>query len=345
MIRPVGDQRPLEVSTMNNTLAEAYAFCESVCRQASTTFYSSFTALQLEKRKAVHAVYALCRWVDDIVDGDEQPHVEATPELVAATALRQTVVDEIHQCSAPTLPSDEHTRRMMALVDIRQKLALADAGDINPNDHPIFVALQDVFQRYPIKLNDFETVLEGMEDDLYPVAHQTWDELRSYCYKVASAVGLILIEIYGYDDRAARLHAVDLGIQMQLINVLRDVSEDLERGRVYLPLEALNDHNIAQHDLKRSDIADSIGWKAFMRDYVEVIKRHQASANHLFGYLDVRAKVQPQIMADAYSSILNEIVRRSGDVFTQPVRLSVWRKTLLGLRLNLRKARARWLRS
>ena len=86
--------------------------------------------------------------------------------------------------------------------------------------------MQDVFSRYSIRLQDFETIIEGMEDDLFPVMCNTWDELRSYCYKVASAVGLILIEIYGYEDRAARLHAIDLGIQMQLINVLRDVSED-----------------------------------------------------------------------------------------------------------------------
>ena len=75
---------------------------------------------------------------------------------------------------------------------------------------------------------------------IYSVMCNTWDELRSYCYKVASAVGLILIEIYGYEDRAARLHAIDLGIQMQLINVLRDVSEDFGRGRVYLPKKSLH---------------------------------------------------------------------------------------------------------
>jgi len=79
-----------------------------------------------------------------------------------------------------------------------------------------------------------------------------------------------------------------------------------------------------------------------MVEYLDVIKRHQASASHLFGYLDARARVQPEIMADAYSSILNEIVRRSGDVFSQPVRLSSWRKLMFGVRLSLRKLRARY---
>ena len=322
-------------------LDEAYAFCEAVCRNASTTFYSSFSALNIDKRRAVHAVYALCRWVDDIVDGDEEPTILETKELREATEARQLIVSELHAGASPSLSPDEHRRRMMALVDIRLKLERASEQNIGEDDHPIFVALQDVFTRYPIQLTDFETVIEGMEDDLYPVHNQTWDELRSYCYKVASAVGLILIEIYGYEDRAARLHAIDLGIQMQLINVLRDINEDMERGRVYLPVDVLASHNISVDLLLTENIANTLAWQSFVVEYVDVIKRHQTSANQLFGFLDGRARVQPEIMADAYTSILNEIVRRSGDGFTQPVKLSWVRKALLGLRLSLRKARAR----
>ena len=322
-------------------LDEAYAFCEAVCRNASTTFYSSFSALNIDKRRAVHAVYALCRWVDDIVDGDEEPTILETRELREATEARQLIVSELHAGASPSLSPDEHRRRMMALVDIRLKLERASEQNIGEDDHPIFVALQDVFTRYPIQLTDFETVIEGMEDDLYPVHNQTWDELRSYCYKVASAVGLILIEIYGYEDRAARLHAIDLGIQMQLINVLRDINEDMERGRVYLPVDVLASHNISVDLLLTENIANTLAWQSFVVEYVDVIKRHQTSANQLFGFLDGRARVQPEIMADAYTSILNEIVRRSGDVFTHPVKLSWVRKALLGLRLSLRKARAR----
>ena len=322
-------------------LDEAYAFCEAVCRNASTTFYSSFSALNIDKRRAVHAVYALCRWVDDIVDGDEEPTILETKELREATEARQLIVSELHAGASPSLSPEEHRRRMMALVDIRLKLERASEQNIGEDDHPIFVALQDVFTRYPIQLTDFETVIEGMEDDLYPVHNQTWDELRSYCYKVASAVGLILIEIYGYEDRAARLHAIDLGIQMQLINVLRDINEDMERGRVYLPVEVLASHNISVDLLLTENIANTLAWQSCVVEYVDVIKRHQTSANQLFGFLDGRARVQPEILADAYTSILNEIVRRAGDVFTHPVKLARVRKALLGLRLSLRKVRAR----
>ena len=271
-------------------LDEAYAFCEAVCRNASTTFYSSFSALNIDKRRAVHAVYALCRWVDDIVDGDEEPTILETKELREATEARQLIVSELHAGASPSLSPDEHRRRMMALVDIRLKLERASEQNIGEDDHPIFVALQDVFARYPIQLTDFETVIEGMEDDLYPVHNQTWDELRSYCYKVASAVGLILIEIYGYEDRAARLHAIDLGIQMQLINVLRDINEDMERGRVYLPVDVLASHNISVDLLLTENIANTLAWQSFVVEYVDVIKRHQTSANQLFGFLDGRAR-------------------------------------------------------
>ena len=218
---------------------DAYLQCQQICKNASTTFYSSFSALGLEKRRAVHAVYALCRWVDDIVDGDEEPTVDISDELIDQTNQRDLTLRELHSGSEPSNPQEIHTQRLMALVSIRNKLHKAKEGNISSNDEPVFIALQDVFTKFSIRLQDFETIIEGMEDDLFPVMCNTWDELRSYCYKVASAVGLILIEIYGYEDRAARLHAIDLGIQMQLINVLRDVSEDYGRGRIYLPKDVL----------------------------------------------------------------------------------------------------------
>ena len=228
----------------------------------------------------------------------------------------------------------------MALVSIRNKLHQAKEGKISPNDEPVFIALQDVFTKFSIRLQDFETIIEGMEDDLFPVMCNTWDELRSYCYKVASAVGLILIEIYGYEDRAARLHAIDLGIQMQLINVLRDVSEDYGRGRIYLPKDVLASHNIDVEDLSNPNLPQNPSWASFMREYLEVVRRHQTSAVHLFEYLDPRSRVQPRIMLDAYTKIFDEIVRRSGDVFSAPLKLSITSKMSLWMKINYLKIRA-----
>ena len=210
----------------NSVLDSSYDHCQQICKNASTTFFSSFSALDYDKRRAVHAVYALCRWVDDIVDGDDEPNVIVTEQLLQQSKERDLLLRDIHSGREPSNDEEVHMQRLMALVSIRNNLIRASEGKILEDDEPIFIALQDVFNKYSIRHQDFETVIEGMEDDLFPVMCNTWDELRSYCYKVASAVGLILIEIYGYEDRAARLHAIDLGIQMQLINVLRIVPED-----------------------------------------------------------------------------------------------------------------------
>ncbi len=325
----------------DKSLDNAYAYCQLVCRNSSTTFFSSFSALEVSKRRAVHAVYALCRWVDDIVDGDEDPVVQVTDELTKQSMERDLLLRDIHAGGEPSNPDTVHMQRLMALTSIRNDLTRASLGQIKSDDLQIFIALQDVFHKYSIRLQDFETVIEGMEDDLFTVRCNTWDELRSYCYKVASAVGLILIEIYGYDDRAARLHAIDLGIQMQLINVLRDISEDYERGRVYLPKDVLASYNIDVGDIAKPNLAKNPAWNSFVREYFEVVRRHQDSAMHLFGYLDARSRVQPKIMHDAYSKIFHEIVRRSGDVFTSPLKLTIRSKMSLWIKSNYMKLRVR----
>ena len=327
---------------MNKKLIDdSYEYCKQICKSASTTFYSSFSALDYERRKAVHCVYALCRWIDDIVDGDDEPVVQITDELRSQTTQRNRTLQEIHSGRELSNPVEIHEQRLMALVDIRNNLYKSSKGEIESNDHPIFIALQDVFARYPIRVQDFETVIEGMEDDLFSVQCNTWDELRAYCYKVASAVGLILIEIYGYEDRAARLHAIDLGIQMQLINVLRDISEDLERGRVYLPIEILAQHNIEISDLSNPNLVQNPSWKSFIREYLEVVRQHQTSAMHLFEYLDSKSRVQPKIMQDAYSKIFDDIIRRSGDIFSTPIDLSKMSKMSLWMKINYLKIKSK----
>ena len=327
---------------MNQKMIErSYVHCKQLCKDASTTFFSSFSALEYEKRCAVHAVYALCRWVDDIVDGDVEPLVEESPELLQATLERNLIIKGIHIGKQHANSEKIYMKRLMALVSIRNNLQRASQGKVNANDSPIFIALQDVFSRYPIRLQDFETIIEGMEDDLFPIQCNTWDDLRAYCFKVASAVGLILIEIYGYEDRAARLHAIDFGIQMQLINVLRDINEDYENGRIYLPLEVLASHNLNPSDLANPNLAKKATWKAFISEYFEVVETHQKSAMHLFDYLDSRSRVQPKIMSDAYSQIFYQIIRISGDVFTSPLKLTISSKISLWIKINYLKIKAK----
>ena len=206
----------------------------------------------------------------------------------------------------------------------------------------VFIAMNEVFKQFPVRLTDFETIIEGMEDDLFEVRHKTWDEVRAYCYKVASAVGLVLIEIYGCEDAGARIHAIDMGIQLQMINILRDVAEDYRSGRIYLPINALSEYNIDISELGNTESGSHDRWKSFVREYIEIVRRHQESAQHLFEYLDVKSRLQPQLMCEAYEAIFHEIVRRSGDVFSKRPSLSKWRKIRLAAKLSLRRLRARW---
>ena len=324
------------------TVEEAFLQCEEICRKASSTFFASFSALPLKKRKAVHAVYALCRYLDDIADGDTRPNVEESDELNQLVLERDQLLRSIHQ-SQPNNSEEEHKYRLMALVDAKERLTRLFNGDKTATQNePIFVAMHQVFKQFQFRLDDFETIIEGMEDDLFEVRLRTWDEVRSYCYKVASAVGLVLIEIYGCEDAGARIHAIDMGIQLQMINILRDVAEDYRSGRVYLPIQTLAEYNIDVDELGKTDFGTNQRWKAFVQEYMGVVRRHQESAKHLFEYLDSKSRLQPQLMCEAYDAIFHEIVRRSGDVFSSRPKLSKWRKLRLAAKLSLRRIRAKW---
>ena len=324
------------------SIEEAFIECEEICRRASSTFYASFSALPFQKRRAVHAVYALCRYLDDIADGDTHPVVQESEELTQLVEERDRLLREIHQTSMNN-SEQEHRYRLMALVDAKERLTRLYEGDATAaHGEAVFIAMNEVFKQFPVRLTDFETIIEGMEDDLFEVRHKTWDEVRAYCYKVASAVGLVLIEIYGCEDAGARIHAIDMGIQLQMINILRDVAEDYRSGRVYLPINALGEYNIDISELGNTEFGTNHRWKSFVQEYIEIVRRHQESAQHLFEYLDTKSRLQPQLMCEAYEAIFHEIVRRSGDVFSKRPSLSKWRKIRLAAKLSLRRLRARW---
>jgi len=324
------------------SIEEAFIECEEICRRASSTFYASFSALPYQKRRAVHAVYALCRYLDDIADGDTHPVVQESEELTQLVEERDRLLREIHQTSMNN-SEQEHRYRLMALVDAKERLTRLFEGDATAaQGEAVFIAMNEVFKQFPVRLTDFETIIEGMEDDLFEVRHKTWDEVRAYCYKVASAVGLVLIEIYGCEDAGARIHAIDMGIQLQMINILRDVAEDYRSGRIYLPINALSEYNIDISELGNTEFGTNHRWKSFVQEYIKIVRRHQESAQHLFEYLDAKSRLQPQLMCEAYEAIFHEIVRRSGDVFSKRPSLSKWRKIRLAAKLSLRRLRARW---
>jgi len=307
--------------------------CERRAKEASSSFVASFASLPASKRAAVNAVYAYCRWVDDIVDGDADERLPVTDEVLAFTEARMEELIQQHG-RRPSDPQDLVRWRLESLSAMRLRLRAFDSGaGPNEDEHPVMRAMAWVMQTYSVRLLDLETIIDGMEDDLFPTEVRSWEDVRAYCFKVASAVGLVLIEIYGYEDARARLHAIDMGIQLQLINILRDVQEDWDRGRVYLPLDVLESHGLSKEDLSDSRIETDLRWRAFIRDYCEAVEGHQNSAKDLLPLLDRRARAQPGMMVEAYESLLASIVRTGGAVFSHRPKVGLLTKARLAVRV------------
>ncbi|MGC2278037.1 MAG: presqualene diphosphate synthase HpnD [Candidatus Binatus sp.] len=187
-----------------------YERCAQVTRRSRSSFYYAFILLPPERRRALHAVYAFCRFIDDIAD-------------------------------------DESIREPALLLKRwREELERVYAG--TPT-RALSRALADSARRFKLPRDLFEEIINGVEMDLSRKRYQSWDELRPYCYRVASALGLICIEIFGYRNPSAKLYAENLGLALQLTNILRDVREDAERGRIYLPLEDLARFNVSEDEI------------------------------------------------------------------------------------------------
>src|SRR5271156_1945685 len=197
---------------MSISLEESYALCGQIARETGKNFYYSFLVMPREKRAAMCAIYAFMRRSDDIADGAANP-------AVALDGLRRWR----EQVDA-------------ALNDV-------DAGE------PILPALVDTVRRYRIPPRHFHELLDGTEMDQTTTRYATFDELYKYCYRVASAVGLVVLPVFGYKDEGALVPAEACGIAFQLTNILRDVKEDAEMGRVYLPQEDLRRFRVSEDDV------------------------------------------------------------------------------------------------
>ncbi|MBL6885235.1 MAG: phytoene/squalene synthase family protein [Candidatus Poseidoniaceae archaeon] len=307
---------------MAERVQSAYIECEAIARAASSSFFRSFRHLPEPKRKAVNALYAFCRRVDDIVDGDWLPDGDLS-HLDSLTRTQSEVLLEQRKYNS-LFSKQEHFERLRALNSFRENLDLIEAG--NQMNEPMFIALADTFHRYPIEVDHLRELINGMEDDLFETTYERFEDLRRYCYRVASTVGLCLIEIYGYSDPNARRHAVEMGIFLQLVNVLRDIQEDLSRNRVYIPSEELAKFGITQSDLRDPALAGTKSWQNFMRHYIDHIHAHRKSALGLLPLLDKDARRSPRLMCMAYNAILSEAIRRNGDVLSRRLTLNFYRK-------------------
>ena len=275
--------------TVRRSLTQSYAWCERLARTQAGNFYHAFRLLPAKKRRAMCALYAFMRVADDLTDG---------PENV------------------------EEKRR--ALADWRRQLDDALAGVYHHALHPAFhhtVTQHGIPRRY------LEDVLDGVGMDLDADHYDTFADLYRYCYRVASAVGLACIHIWGFADARALEYAEAAGIALQLTNILRDLGEDAARGRVYLPREDLERFGYRIEELQRGERNER--FRELMRFQVGRSRSYYEAAAPLAGLLDPAGRAVFLVMLRTYRGLLEAIERRDYDVFRSRVRLSRLRKLWL----------------
>jgi len=273
-----------------------------------TSFYYSFLVLPPRKRNAIIAVWDFCRAVDDAVD-------EVVPEHEWAGGLTE----------------EARARASSQLADWRSELAAAYDGAPHTRQA---VALQPFVREFNLPRGRFEELVDGVETDLTHARYETFASLVEYCRRVASAVGLICVEIFGYSNPRARAYAENLGLALQLTNIIRDVSADCARGRIYLPTEDLNRFGVSETDLRAGHVTPRI--EALLRFECERAHDYYRRAAEQLPPEDARSLLAAEIMGAIYFEILRRIEQKGYDVFSERIRVPRPRRAVIALRLWIR---------
>ncbi len=275
-------------------LAASHAYCHRQTKRHARSFYFASVALPREKKRAAYAVYAFCRYADDLVD-----RAASTDGVDAALAK---VGAEFDRMTAGALS--------------------------NPPFAPAFAWAVD---RYGIERQPFLDLLKGVAMDLGPVRVADWSALREYCYHVASVVGLMMARIFELRDEAGRERAIDLGIAMQLTNIIRDVGEDYRMGRIYLPADEMAAHGVLPTDLGGTRVSDNL--KGLLRAQIDRAREFYRSAEVGIPLLaDDGSQFTVWLMRHVYGGILEEVEKLDFEVLHQRAATSFPRKLLLANR-------------
>ena len=267
-------------------------YCQHITSKSGSSFYYSFIFLPVLKRRAITALYAFCREVDDVVD-------ECKDENIALTKLnwwRQEISN---------LYSEKPT-------------------------HPVTQALLPLLNDFNLAEEYFNEIIDGMEMDLNISRYEHFKDLSLYCYRAASVVGMLSAEIFGFNDRQTLRYAHDLGMAFQLTNILRDVREDAERGRIYIPLDELRKFNVSTEDLTHPVTSDSV--TALFKYQADRAREYYTKAFNLLPEEDRFNQRTGLIMAEIYQSILNEIESDGFKVLEHKIKLTPLRKFWLAWR-------------
>ena len=287
------------------SVAEAYEQCRVIARREAKNFYYSFRVLPRAKSDAMCAVYAFMRRADDIADDESMPIED----------------------------------RRVLMTSWLEAWHIARSGGIT--DDPVFIAVRDTQQRFSISNELLDQLVQGTTMDLLPQetgaasiqTFATFDELYHYCYLVASVVGLVCIRIFGYTDPSAEKLAEETGIAFQLTNILRDVKEDVERGRIYLPLDLLHDFGVSADHVHALAGGATIqaNDRAMLHTLGSKAEGYYASADRLLPLIDRDSRAALWVLVTIYHDLLRRIAQQDGDVFSQRISVPTAGKlTILG---------------
>jgi len=266
-----------------------------ITRKSASNLTLGFLLLPRAKRDGMSALYAFCRQVDDVADEESTPVPERRARLAAWRA------------------------------DVRRA-----CGDERP-EFPVNRELQAVIRKYRLPFQYFDELLQGVEMDLDLQRYSSYQQLELYCYRVASVVGLLSIEIFGYTQPACREYAISLGQALQLTNILRDVRSDAERGRIYLPLVELERFKVRPEEILRFEYSDR--FRALAASVADRARHFYRLARETLPAADRRSMVAADLMGMVYWRLLRKLERQGFDVFgPKPTRLNRGQKLLLILR-------------
>ena len=302
----------MSVGATRAEIDAAYATCRAIARREAKNFYYAFLALPKHKRNAMYAIYAFMRHADDLSDDETKSHAQRRAELGAwVDAWRRAARGEV--TNDPVFRAVVDTQRRFRIDDaLLEQLVEGTAMDLQSPD------LESPDLQSPDE-NDAESALQ---------TYATFADLYHYCYYVASIVGLVCIRIFGYTDARAEKLAEETGIAFQLTNILRDVREDAERGRVYLPLEDLERFGTTLTEV--SALRDGRRLRENQRRLLAEIahraETYYASAKQLLPLIDADSRPALRVLVNIYAGLLKRIEARDYDVFSAKVSVPTWKK-------------------
>jgi phytoene synthase len=302
-------------------LARAYAVCRSIAKREAQNFYYAFVALPVERRNAICAIYAFMRQADDLADDESLSLEDRRSKL-------NWWLTTWHRAAKGTATSD-----------------------------PVFLAVRDAIQRFKIPLALLDELVAGVAMDLdraprggrdlastgEPDTYATFADLYRYCYLVASVVGLVCIRIFGYSDPRAEKLAEETGIAFQLTNILRDVSEDAARNRVYLPLEDLAAHSVSLDSLlhRVANAPPTPNERALLASIGQRAEEYYRSARELLPLVDPASRPALWVLVSIYHALLKRIRSSDYDVFSSRASVPSFQKLAI---LAVGMARMAWVR-